>query len=345
MQEKFDWDDILIEPAVQTDIKSRKDIDVFRYNFLQELPLIAAPMDTVVSLDNISVFLDNKINVCLPRGLYPPQEYLNDPRVWYSVGLQEFEELIKKDPTEVPSYVLIDIANGHTIYLCNAIKRARKKFDGYINKYMTIMAGNIANPEAYFTLSDAGADYIRVGIGAGGGCLSTVQLGVGYPMASLIQQCANLKQHRKNPAKIVADGGFKTYSDIIKALALGSDIVMVGSLFNKSIESAGHNYLYGIPISDKIGKYLFTKGFPIKKKFRGMSTKEVQKAWGKAEIKTSEGIVTFRKVEYTLSSWTENFRDYLASAMSYTNKKTLDEFIGKVKFNFITTAAFRRFNK
>ena len=124
-----------------------------------------------------------------------------------------------------------------------------------------------------------------------------------------------------------------------------SDYVMMGSIFNKSIESAGFNYLYKIKINNKMAEALWRWGFPIKKKYRGMSTKAVQRSWGKSKLVTAEGITKYQRVEYTLEQWTENFKDYLKSAMSYTNAKTLEDFIGKAEYIFITDAARKRFEK
>ena len=76
-----------------------------------------------------------------------------------------------------------------------------------------------------------------------------------------------------------------------------------------------------------------------------MSTKEVQKAWAKEELTTSEGVVRKQQVEYTLDGWVKNFEDYLKSAISYTGKKELHEFIGGVHYNNITQNSFNRFNK
>ena len=75
-----------------------------------------------------------------------------------------------------------------------------------------------------------------------------------------------------------------------------------------------------------------------------MSTKEVQKSWGKTYLKTSEGIVKTNKINYSLSQWTENFESYLKSAMSYTDSMTLEEF-KKSDYIFITQNALNRFNK
>lgn len=177
-------------------------------------------------------------------------------------------------------------------------------------------------------------------------CSTTVHTGIGFPMASLIQECYYKSLTINKPAKIVADGGMQNYSDIIKALALGADYVMLGNILNKSIESSGDNYLFGkIKINHKLATIFYDLGLPIYKKFRGMSTKEVQKKWGKETLTTSEGVVRFRKVEYRLDKWIENFEDYLRSAMSYSDAYTLDEFIGKANIIRISDNAYNRFKK
>ena len=76
-----------------------------------------------------------------------------------------------------------------------------------------------------------------------------------------------------------------------------------------------------------------------------MSTKEVQRKWGRKKLKTAEGISMYNKVEYTLSGWTENFTDYLKSNMSYCGKRNIEEYKGNVEFIFITNQSHNRFNK
>lgn len=178
-------------------------------------------------------------------------------------------------------------------------------------------------------------------------CLTSVQTGVGYPIASLIKECSKLKKRYGCPS-IVADGGFKKYSDIIKGLALGADYIMIGSIFNKALESAGETTRENGEIIDQFSdeaKQMFELDIPLFKTFRGMSTKEVQKEWGRDDLKTSEGIIRRNRVEYTLEGWTKNFDSYLRSAMSYTGKDELSQFIGRVHLNFITQNSFRRFDK
>ena len=344
---KFDFDDILVVPEVHSPITSRyKDITLPK-----TLPLFTAPMDTVVNYNNKSEFTNNKINVVFPRTVqYKEQSDYID--VFYSFGFEDLDNYyngkISKDfkGFHENANILIDVANGHMqkiLDYATEIKRLRPD--------ITIMVGNIANPETYrwYAMQEC-VDYIRIGIGNGGGCLTTKQSGIGYPMASLIYETRQVRNELImggviNLPKIVADGGMKDYSDIIKALALGADYVMVGSIFNKCLESCADSYLYGVKLNKNLAKYFFNKKYPVKKHFRGMSTKQAQKAMGKTNFKTSEGVVRFRKVEYSLQGWVENFEHYLRNAMSYSNAKTLDDFIGFGTPIQITKSAYDRFNK
>lgn len=364
---KYDFDDILIVPAVLSEINSRYN----GVNLPKQFPIFTAPMDTVVDLNNINEFLKNKINVCLPRTInyddynefissYPCQ----NKNIFFSLGFDDIEYHHKNnnfDDFPKNANLLIDVAHGHLIKIVDHAKQIKLH-----RPDIKIMVGNIANPDTYWYYAENDCvDMIRIGIGNGGGCLTTKQSGVGFSMASLIHETYLVKQkfieHNNSNTRhqhsllqtkpvsniplIVADGGMKNYSDIIKALALGADYVMVGSLFNKAIESCGDNYLYNIKINKKIANYLFDKGFPIKKHFRGMSTKGAQKAMGKTVLKTSEGVVRYRKAEYHLNGWVNNFEHYLRNAMSYSNAITLDDFIGKAEFCQITKSAYDRFNK
>jgi IMP dehydrogenase/GMP reductase len=361
MKVHYDFNDILITPAVTSSIKSRSEINPYYINWL---PIIVSPMDTVIDTNNWKKFLNEKMTICFPRGI-TPESFKGDDKsiiscfkdvIFFSYSLEQASEITKwllENPRKDLEYnILIDIANGHMQQLVDIVKELKKRTK------IKVMVGNIANPETYRVLSEAGADYIRVGIGFGGGCLTAMNTGVGYSMASLIEQCAYIKNELisedKKFAKIIGDGGFREYSDIIKALALGADYVMLGSILNKTLESAGETYwsnclftinLTNFRVPQSVINFLWKKKAHLEKKFRGMSTKEVQKKWGKKKLTTSEGVVRMRTVKYTLSGWRENFEDYLKSAMSYTNSRTLNEFIGKVNWTIISQNSFGRFNK
>jgi IMP dehydrogenase/GMP reductase len=345
MINKFDFKDIVLVPETLTDIDSRRDVDTF--NDEHFLPIMVSPMDTVVNLENSKVFSNCGMVTCFPRGIEPDEHSNNH---FISMSLDDFENFIDDYVTDYHMNnlnILIDIANGHMkklYYLVERFMSIKKSWLGH-----KLMVGNIANPETYRQYAMLGVDFIRVGIGGGSGCLTSANTGVHYPMASLIHECYEIKKSNNYKSKIVADGGFRNYDDIIKALALGADYVMLGGILNKSLESCGQNHLFKkIKISQKRAEYIW-KNVPFLKKhlyksFRGMSTKDVQKKWGRKVLKTSEGITKFNKVEYSVSQWVINFNDYLSSAMSYTNSINLENF-KESKFVFITENALNRFNK
>lgn len=352
----FDFDDILIEPEMHTSIRSRKQIDAMDEKKM--LPLFTAPMDTVINDENVNLFNTNKIYGIIPRKANADLYHIStDYKLWYSYGLDDFKKIFIDNDINLrlgeKAFALIDVANGHMNEVKDLVVNSKEKY----GRSLVLMVGNCANPITFLSLSQAGADYVRMGIGNGAGCLTTVQTGIGYPMASLIHETVKIQQERGITTKIVADGGFKKYSDVIKALALGADYVMLGSIFNKALESCGETfegnkkYDSWTEPGNKVNQYSidillqFEAGRKFYKKFRGMSTKEVQKSLGKTELKTSEGITKMQPVEYTLTGWIENFTDYLKSAMSYTDCLTIGEFIGKVRFNKISKNSMERFNK
>lgn len=353
---KFDFDDILISPAVQSSVNSRKTVKILDENGM--LPLFTAPMDTVTDFSHRQIFTKNLIYPIIPRTEtrhFSIQDIANAGG-WVALSLDQVENLFGK--TEKPGinnqfFICIDIANGHMRKMLEVVARVKLKYD----RRLIVMVGNVAHPETFFELSAAGADYVRIGIGNGSGCSTSVHTGIGYPLASLIHDISTRKGQKKGGfAKIVADGGIKKYADIIKALALGADYVMCGGIFNKALESAGHTYAankkfegYTVP-GDQVDQYseevgtAFKMGSLFYKKFRGMSTKEVQAHLGN-EIRSSEGVTRMIQVEYTLAGWVDNFKDYLSSAMSYTDSKDLNGFIGKPEWQLITQNSLNRFNK
>ncbi len=337
---KFDWNDVSIIPETLSSIASRKEINPLHGD---KLPLFTAPMDKVIDNTNLDYFVKNKINICLPRHIKFADLQNND--YFYSYGLDEVIEMVETGQ-RFPKRVLIDVANGHMMKLYDTAKLLKQKF----GTSMELMVGNIANPDTYREYCKIGVDYIRVGIGGGSACTTSANVSIHYPMASLISESAKYKSEFENPTKIIADGGFKNFSDIIKALALGADYVMLGGMFNKSLESCGETFMKDTQgqfyqVEFERAKTAFNAGMEVYKYYRGMSTKEVQKSWNRPELKTGEGITKYNKVEHTIDGWCENFTDYLKSAMSYTNSRSLVDFIGEVRYELISQNSFNRFNK
>lgn len=321
----YTYEDLTIKPCVVSNINHRVECNPFDKDGM--LPLFTAPMDTVINEENFNQFELNKITSILPR----IEQYPIDVRVTYATGGKwaafSLDEFIHYFCTPVipmfkgfPIKALIDVANGHMQRLLDAAKKAKSIW----GKNLILMGGNIANEEAYELYADAGFEYVRVGIGGGKGCLSTSNTGVHKPMASLVNDTYLIKKKLEEEIKadpshklryeklpyIIADGGIRGYRDIIKAIALGADYVMIGSVFAKMAESAA-------PKEEKDGELFAT--------FYGMASREGQIAMNGEKTKTSEGIKKLLKVEYTMEGWTKNFTDYLRSAMSYLGVNTLDD--------------------
>src|SRR5699024_5753553 len=133
--------------------------------------------------------------------------------------------------------IVIDIAHGHS---AGVLKQVRKVIDLYLD--LDIVAGNVATAEAIKDLIEAGANIVKVGIGAGSICTIRVIAGIGVPQITAIYDCS--KEAKKHGVPIIADGGIKFSGDIVKALAAGAHAVMLGSLFAGVAESPGEMELY-----------------------------------------------------------------------------------------------------
>ena len=178
------------------------------YNEDGFLPLITAPMSSVVNETNYQTFFDNRVQICFSRTTDLDEVY-NDviyKDSFHSLSLNDFIKTYVDNKNQIggrPHKRCIDTANGNIPALHDAIKKA-KEIHG---DNLVIMAGNVASVEAFVGLAKTGVDYIRVGIGGGGGCNTTSNTGVGQEnLESLITQCwiakhnltERLRQHERN---------------------------------------------------------------------------------------------------------------------------------------------------
>ena len=131
----------------------------------------------------------------------------------------------------------IDTAHGYSKNVLDQTKYIKKKYP-----HILLMAGNAATAEGALALAEKGADIVKVGMGPGSICTTRIVSGVGVPQATALMECVSaLKKHK---VSIVADGGIKFSGDIVKALALGADAVMIGNLLAGSDESPGETLIY-----------------------------------------------------------------------------------------------------
>lgn len=204
-------------------------------------------------------------------------------------------------------------------------------------------------------------------------CITSSNTGIHYPMASLVNETFIIKQRIAKDnnidinqlPKIIADGGIRNYNDVIKALALGADYVMIGSILASLLESSAQicykldneyielrdiisiskkDNIYCVETKDSFTKdnVLFTE--KLYKKFYGMASKDGQIAINGEKKKTSEGITKYLELDMSLIKWVENLDSYIKSAMSYLNIKDIKD-INKSKIIIISNNTYNSINK
>ncbi|MBX9705712.1 MAG: IMP dehydrogenase, partial [Gammaproteobacteria bacterium] len=120
--------------------------------------------------------------------------------------------------------IVVDTAHGHSKGVLEQVQWVKKNFP-----QIQVIGGNIATGDAALDLVKAGADGVKVGIGPGSICTTRIIAGVGVPQITAIDSVAQAL--RKSGVPIIADGGIRYSGDIVKAIAAGAHVVMMGSLF------------------------------------------------------------------------------------------------------------------
>ena len=133
--------------------------------------------------------------------------------------------------------VTLDSAHGHSKGVIEALKALRKNFKG-----LQIIAGNVGTAEGALALAAAGADCVKVGIGPGSICTTRIVAGAGVPQLTAIIEASMALKSKGIP--VIADGGIRYTGDMVKALAAGANVVMMGSVFAGTEESPGDTIIY-----------------------------------------------------------------------------------------------------
>ncbi|NFA43302.1 IMP dehydrogenase [Clostridium botulinum] len=133
--------------------------------------------------------------------------------------------------------ITVDTAHGHSRGVMEAVKQIKVKHPD-----LQVIAGNVATAEATEDLIKAGADCVKVGIGPGSICTTRVVAGVGVPQLTAVMDCAEVG--KKYGIPVISDGGLKYSGDIVKALAAGASVAMMGSLFAGCEEAPGEMEIY-----------------------------------------------------------------------------------------------------
>jgi len=327
MKQTYSFDDVLLVPK-KSDIQSRNEVKISsnlgKYKF--ELPIIASPMDTI---SGVRMALGAKshgaLSVLHRYNTISDQaemvSYIRDvsqtKKIAAAIGmsgdyLKRAEALAHAGAT----IFCVDVAHGHHIMMEKCLKALKDKFSGAIH----LMAGNVATLEAFESLSEWGADSIRVGIGGGSICSTRIVTGHGVPTFQSILDCSKTSYD----TKIIADGGIKTTGDMVKALAAGADFVMVGSMLAGTTETPGE-----VLVGAKGEKY---------KEYRGMASKEAQRDW-RGKSSTPEGVATMVPYKGAVADILKDIDGGIRSGLSYTGARSIKELQNRADFILQSSAA------
>jgi hypothetical protein len=240
MERLLDFIDIALIPA-------EKNSGVSKYNFSVEdeldksrsLPIFTSPMDSVVSESNWKVWANEGIKPILPRTSPLNIRLEGCQFIFAAFSLKEVQEnfLMTKRISQSQFKICIDPGNGHDTKLFEIGKALKAMYGPQVN----LMGGNIGNPKTYGEYCKIGFDYVRVGM-SGGSLVNHSAHGFAYPQASLLIDTLGVKNTSLTGlkhTKIISDGGITGPVDILKAIALGADYVMIGREFVKLVEAAG----------------------------------------------------------------------------------------------------------
>ena len=221
--------------------------------------------------------------------------------------------------------IVIDTAHGHSMYVIEKLKEAKKRFPD-----IDIVVGNIATGEAAKALVEAGADAVKVGIGPGSICTTRVVAGVGVPQLSAVYDVAKALKGTGIP--LIADGGLRYSGDVVKALAAGGYCVMIGSLVAGTEESPGDTIIFN-------GRKF--------KSYRGMGSLEAMENGSKdryfqsgtADVKklVPEGIAARVPYKGTLFEVVYQLTGGLRAGMGYCGAANIEK-LHDAKFTRITNA-------
>jgi IMP dehydrogenase len=337
-QSGLTFDDVLIVPK-RSSIYSRKDVTLKTRlvgDLTLEVPIISANMDTVTELAMATEMARLGGMGVIHRFIPDPQAHADmvsqqpGPR-FIALGVKP-TDLDKLPMVKDLHGVVIDVAHGHSDRVMEMIATIREQ-----HPQLWIIAGNVATAEGAWDLLEAGAHAIKVGVGPGAVCTTRIVTGCGVPQLTAVLKCRaalnrwwDVERRKARPRTqhrptLIADGGIRNSGDIVKALVVGADTVMIGSMFAGTDEAPGE---------------VITEGGRPYKLYRGMASAGAMSVVG--ADRTPEGISTLIPYKGPVAGLVRQLDGGIRSGLSYCNSASIadlhEQTIELVK---VTTASQR----
>jgi len=327
------FDDVLLAPRYNS-IPSRKDVDVStkmgRCTF--DIPIMSSNMDTITGED-MALEMDKLGGVGVLHRFMSAKEsadtyksiqklcdisdqlydFYRKKLVIISLGVNEDLERLKLCHKAGARLFCLDIAHGHQWKVkerIREIKNYNSEFEGKTDD-IYLIAGNVATPEGAQFLLDSGADAVKIGIGPGSACSTRLNTGCGIPQLTAIMSIADACPD----ACLIADGGIRSPGDVVKALAAGANMVMLGGMLAGTDETPGDGST-----------------------FRGMASKEAMREHTEqaADYKTAEGESFEVPGKGPVKDVIQHILGGLRSGMTYCGASNISELQARADFVRIT---------
>lgn len=338
--------DILLEPFDQHPCvtASRNDPDIFSEicpGKRVAIPIISAPMDTITGVDmaitmaslgtvgvltryinnpdELNMQIQNVSAVSAPSSQYSlegiPGKNVYALHVAVAIGVKDRpEEKAKKLVEAGATIICLDIANGNHILMLQALEKIKHLNLQHKNGAVSIIAGNVATPQAAIRLANAGADAVKIGIGPGACCSTRRVTGFGNPQLSALLECAPALRERN--VRVISDGGIRTSGDVAKAIWAGADTVMVGYILS------GHEECPKTSLTDD-GQRIY----------RGMASRTVSK---RSDI-AAEGVCIKVPNRGSVVHTLKEYAAAIKTACSFANATNLEAFRHNVRAIRVST--------
>lgn len=335
MRQALTYDDIQLIPNY-SDVQTRQNIDLttaVSRNWSINIPIVGSCMDTVTEYEMAATLMEMGGVGCIHRFMSIEEQVaqvkklvayrdtdltLSHLPIMAAVGVVgDYLDRAVELENAGCNIILVDVAHGHH----SNMEVALAELKAHLTEGITdVIAGNIATAEAAEDLIAWGADGLRVGIGGGSLCTTRVKTGFGVPNVTSIEEVFKVAEGAGIP--IMADGGIKSSGDIAKALAVGADCVMVGSLLAGTKESPG------AILETPQGLY---------KRYRGSASLETKVTHGQ-KARNVEGESTTIPFKGGVKFIVNGLTDGVRSAFSYAGSDNIIDYYTRADYNVVTNA-------
>lgn len=336
-RECLSYDDILLVPRF-SELQSRAEANPSWKGY--SLPIATAPMDLITTPQMVKYFYDNNLMVNIHRyfkSVNNQISFINEcselvgidrskllEKVYVAVGtIRKYRNWIYDLHMIGTECYLVDLAHGDCQLCIDTIKYIKS-----INSRNKVIAGNVATKSAFDRLQRAGADAIRCGIGGGSCCSTRTRTAFGVPTLTTIMDCAPIKNDN---VLLIACGGIKNTGDIVKAMAAGADIVLLGKLLAETDLAGGQCY-------NKEKTLCAEDEIPAYKEYYGMASKRARE--GVLSYNSIEGSAGLVEYTGTTDQIVTDIRLNIQAALSYAGVNNWQDFKKYVKIIKVSSSSY-----